>query len=682
MTSDSRRKPARGADVRNDQNVVLAPGFSRPTLTPPPVLRVSESLSAEILGSAGPFRQVLPGFAERAEQQALAAAIEQTIDQDGCLIAEAGTGTGKTFAYLVPALLSGRKVIVSTGTKALQDQLFHRDLPRVREVLKLKNRAALLKGRANYLCHYRLAQTVSEGRLRSRDLVEDLSAVRSYAVKTRDGDITYCSEVKEDSQLWPLVTSTADNCLGQECPFYGECFVVKARRAAMEADIVVVNHHLLFADMAIKEEGFGEVLPGAQVFVLDEAHQLAEAATLFFGYTVSFRSLSELARDSRQEAAEAAGALALLRPPADALEQALKNARLELDALPERGSIGLIVERDEYRAALEPVSAGLAALAQTLAPLIDSSPGLSACHERADLAMKRLDTLIAASDEGMVFWYEKTRLGFSLTATPLDIAEPMARFRARIRSTWIFASATLAVGEDFSHFQRQLGLLDAATLKLDSPFDFPAQAMLYVPRGLPDPTAPAYVDAVIDAALPVIEANPGGTFFLFTSHRALKRAHERLKLESSRRLYVQGEAPKRYLLEEFQRDGHGVLLGAASFWEGVDVPGHALSLVIIDKLPFAAPDDPILEARLEALRRAGVNPFMQAQVPKAVLALKQGVGRLIRTIDDRGALMLCDPRLYGKPYGRVFLDSLPPMRISRSASDVTGFLAALDEPTE
>lgn len=632
-----------------------------------------ESLAAEVLGSGGPFRQTLSGFAERAEQQALAAAIEHSIEEDGCLIAEAGTGTGKTFAYLVPALLSGRKVIVSTGTKALQDQLFHRDFPRVREVLRLKTRGALLKGRANYLCLYRLQQAISDGRLRSRELVHDLTSVRSWSVKTRDGDINACAEVKEDSTIWPMVTSTSDNCLGQECPFYGECFVVKARRAAMEADLVVVNHHLLFADMAIKEEGFGEVLPGAQVFVLDEAHQLAEAATLFFGYTVSMRSLSELARDSIKESGVASGALGVLKAPADALEQALKLARLAVDPLPDRGALHLLLEEEDMISACETVLTSLAALHEALASQAEQSPGLGACHERAGLAIERLQELLAASEEGMIFWFEKSRVGFSLSATPLDIAEPMARFRARIRSTWIFTSATLAVGEDFGHFQRQLGLSDAATLKLDSPFDYPTQALLYVPRGLPDPADSSYTDRVIDAAIEAIDANRGGTFFLFTSHRALKRAHERLKNAGSYRLYVQGELPKRLLLEQFQADGHGVLLGAASFWEGVDVPGHALSLVIIDKLPFAAPDDPILEARLEALRKQGLNPFMQAQVPKAVLTLKQGVGRLIRTVEDRGALMLCDPRLYTKPYGRVFLDSLPKMRVTRQLDDLKDF---------
>ena len=634
-----------------------------------------ESLAAEVLGSGGPFRAGLPLFAERAEQQALAAAIENAIETDGCLIAEAGTGTGKTFAYLVPAMLSGRKVIVSTGTKALQDQLFHRDLPRVREILKLKTRSALLKGRSNYLCLYRLQQTIADGRLRSRELIHELTDVRSFSVKTRDGDITNCAEVKEDALIWPMVTSTSDNCLGQECPFYGECFVVKARRAAMEADLVVVNHHLLFADMAIKEEGFGEVLPGAQVFVLDEAHQLAEAATMFFGYTVSMRMLNELARDALKEAGSVSAALAVIKPQTDALEHALKLARLALDPLPDKGSMNMLLEREEMISACETVLTALAALGEALGRSAEQSPGLAACGERAGLAIQRLQELLGASEEGMIFWFEKTRQGFSLNATPLDIAEPMARFRARIRSTWIFTSATLAVGEDFGHFQRQLGLADAATLKLNSPFDYPRQALLYVPRGLPDPSDFSYTDRVIDEAIAAIETNPGGTFFLFTSHRALKRAHERLKNETAHRLYVQGEAPKRLLLDQFQADGHGVLLGAASFWEGVDVPGHALSLVIIDKLPFAAPDDPILEARLEALRRAGLNPFMQAQVPKAVLTLKQGVGRLIRTVDDRGALMLCDPRLYGKPYGRIFLDSLPDMTVTRQLHDLKDFFA-------
>ncbi len=633
--------------------------------------------AAELLGGDGPFAREVPGFVPRAAQQAMAAAVEQAIAERQMLVAEAGTGTGKTFAYLVPALLAGQRVIVSTGTKTLQDQLFHRDLPRVRSVLGVRMTSALLKGRANYLCLHRLEQTHREGRLASREQVAQLQSIQAWSRRTVSGDRAELDSVAEDSPLWPRVTSTAENCLGAECPFFNDCFVVKARRAAQEADLVVVNHHLLFADLAIKQEGFGEILPGAQAFILDEAHQIPDLAGQFFSVSVSARQLGELAGDALAECAGVSGAAALLREPAACLDDTLKRLRLALDRFPAKGAF-VQIERDAaVERELAALAAALDALAAALEPQSGRSRGLDSVHERVLEHAARLAHLVASHSHDTVYWYELTSHGFTFHATPLDIAQPLRELRAQSQAAWIFTSATLTVAGSFEHFSRQLGLAEPVELAVDSPFDYARQALAYLPPGLPDPGAADYIECVLDAVLPVLQASQGRAFLLFTSHRALRRAADLLPQRLAFPLFVQGSAPRSLLLERFRASGNGVLLGAASFWEGVDVAGDALSVVVIDKLPFAAPDDPVLEARLDALREAGANPFFAWQVPNAVIALRQGAGRLIRDIRDRGVLVLCDPRLSSRGYGKLFLASLPPMPRTRDAAEVAAFLGAM-----
>jgi ATP-dependent DNA helicase DinG len=628
----------------------------------------------ELLGADGPFASELPNFAPRESQQIMADAVEEAIAERQSLIAEAGTGTGKTFAYLVPALRSGKRVIVSTGTKTLQDQLFHRDLPRVREAIGARLKISLLKGRANYLCLYRTEQTAKDGRFGSRDDIAHLHAIRAWAKRTGSGDRGEFAEVPETSSLWPRVTSTAENCLGADCPMFGDCFVVKARRAAQEADLVVVNHHLLFADLAIKQEGFGEILPGAQAFILDEAHQIPELAGVFFSTSITSRQLTELAQDALAECASVSGALTALREPIDAVAPAIRRARLALDRLPLKGAFALIEGSPAVSEALQELEAALRKLTDALATQAERSRGMETTHDRAELLCGRLHSVLDGSAHDAVHWYELFHSGFSFHATPLDLAPPLRALREQSRASWIFTSATLSVAGDFQHFSRQLGLDDPVALSLASPFDYARQALTYLPKGLPDPNAYEYTERVIEAARPVIAAARGRTFLLFTSHRALKRAAE-LLAGFEFPLFVQGTAPRHQLLTEFRQSGNGVLLGAASFWEGVDVVGEALSCVIIDKLPFAAPDDPVLTARLNALRDNGGNPFFDWQIPAAVIALKQGAGRLIRDTSDRGVLMLCDPRLLTKGYGKLFLKSLPPMPVTRELGDVQTFFA-------
>ena len=660
--------------------------------------------SRAALSEAGLLASVLPGFRPRSAQQDLSAAVATAFEDREPLLAEAGTGTGKTFAYLVPALLSGRKTIVSTGTRALQDQLYHRDLPRVRDALGRGLRTSLLKGRANYLCRHRLERARGENRFQTPAQASHFQRIVAWSGRTRMGDLAELESLPEDSPLLPMVTSTAENCLGSECPFWGECFVVQARQRAQEADVVVVNHHLLLADLALKQEGFGEILPGAEAFVIDEAHQLPELAAQFFGEGLSARPLVELARDAISESREVAGALAALQAPAHALEQATRVLRAAMEGLPARGTRPQLLSVPEVVAELDALEAALLALADALAPLADAAPGLEACLLRARDHHGRLGRWRDLDDDGRdagedapdgdpptdrntggtvasdmpatrdddVRWYELSPRGFRLQRTPLDVSGPLRAHRERSRAAWVFTSATLAVEGRFDHLARRLGLYQPRTLLVPSPFDWPDQALCYLPPRMPEPSSRDYTAAITDAVRPVLEASGGRAFLLFASHRALREAAEELR-DGPWPLFVQGEAPRHVLLQRFRESGNGVLLGAASFREGVDVAGGALSVVVIDKLPFASPDDPVFEARLEAIRRAGGNPFRDEQVPQAVIALKQGVGRLIRTETDRGVLVLCDPRLVGKGYGKRFLDSLPPFPRTREVADAVAF---------
>jgi ATP-dependent DNA helicase DinG len=610
----------------------------------------------------------------------MAEAVEQTLARGGTLVVEAGTGIGKTLAYLVPALLSGERVIISTGTKTLQDQLFFKDLPLVRESLGLSLRPALLKGRANYLCLHRMQLARSEGRLPTREAVTELEALVDWSARTLDGDLSIAAVVSEDSGLLPLVTSTTDNCLGSECPQFDACFVAQARRQAQDADVVVVNHHLLFADMAIKQSGFGEVLPGAAAFIIDEAHQAPETASRFFSQSLSARQVDELCRDLLAESAGVAGAMGVLREPVAVCQQMVKEAQLSVaERLPERGAWNDLLAEEPARLALQRLDQAIESLAGAAAELAGSARGMDACIDRLDgirLSLDRFDAPVSGEE---VRWFERRGRGFALHITPLQVASIFNAFRETAGAAWLFTSATLAVGDDFSHFVDQMGLEDAATLRLNSPFDYEDNARLWLPEKLPEPRDPAFLPTMLEEVVPLLRASRGRAFLLFTSHRALRQMAELLADRLPFPLFVQGEQPRSTLLEQFRQSGQGVLLGTASFWEGVDVIGAALSLVVIDKLPFAAPDDPVIEARSDLLRRSGGNPFTQLFLPRAVIALKQGAGRLIRDVNDRGALVICDPRIRTRSYGRVFRASLPPMGLVEDRRQLEGFLESLHD---
>ena len=643
---------------------------------------------AHVFEPGGTLARTLPGFRFRPQQLAMARAVADAIAQRCELVAEAGTGTGKTFAYLVPALMYGGKVIVSTGTKTLQDQLFERDLPLIRDALALPITVAVLKGRANYVCHYHLERAGREDRLPSRDDARHLARIVSFAHASERGDRAELADVPENAAIWPLVTSTRDNCLGGNCPFHRECFVMKARKDALEADVVVVNHHLFFADVMLRDEGLAELLPNCNTVVLDEAHQLPDTATLFFGEQVTAGQLADLARDAEVAARTAARDVPELPDAASALLPAVRKLRLACGETSGKFAQERIAQGEGFTDALAGLAAALDRLAAEMQLFAERSEDLGQVAKRAQEAGARLARWQAglavppaAEERDWIRWIDVTPQGFQLHASPLSVADIFRRQVDATGRAWIFTSATLAVGRNFDHYTAQLGLGEAATGCWDSPFDYASQALLYVPRDLPAPNSREHTEAIVDAALPILRASGGRAFLLFTTLRALNVARERLTAALAREnldfpVLVQGDGSKTELLTRFRALGNAVLLGSASFWEGVDVPGDALSVVVIDKLPFAPPDDPLLAARLARLTEDGGNAFMDWQLPQAAISLKQGAGRLIRTETDRGVLMIGDPRLTEKPYGRRIWQSLPPMRRTRELGDVLAFFAS------
>lgn len=675
---------------------------------------------ARALGPEGPIAKEHAGYVVRPGQLELAGEIASAIENASILVAEAGTGTGKTFAYLVPALLSGARVLISTGTRNLQDQLFGRDLPELARVLGVRLEVALLKGRSNYVCWHHLQRNLAEGRFARREDIAQLHRIQRFAAVSESGDRSDFPGVPEEAPAWSMATSTRENCLGQDCPEFSRCFVFKARQAAQRADLVVVNHHLFCADLALREEGVADLLPTADALIFDEAHQIPEVATQFFGASVSSRRLLDFARDTlragHSEARDAADWTAL----SQSLEQAVRELRLEAGP-PGRLDAGTVRERHRLLAAVEACEQRVAGCGEALDQAAERGKELQRCAQRAAELVAQMSAWRSAAaggtgtqrvsppsgeqgledeplsltaeprtvgtEEGeedplgqVVVWADVHASGVTLHTTPLSVASVFRRhLEARPRG-WIFLSATLAVGGDFGHFVGSMGLEQARRHAWDSPFDFASHGLLYVPEGLGEPSGPDFADRVFAATWPLVEANRGRAFLLCTTLRMVDRLAARARevlseSDSGIELLVQGTASRAELLERFRRHPAPVLIGSASFWEGVDVPGSQLSLVVIDKLPFAPPDDPVLRARIEAARRAGEDPFRTMQLPAAAMALKQGAGRLIRSESDRGVLVVCDVRLAERRYGRWLLRSLPPFRRTRSAQEALDFLA-------
>jgi ATP-dependent DNA helicase DinG len=704
---------------------------------PAPILPADPDLAAaarDALAREGPLACTMPGFRPREGQQGLAASVAQAVATRGTLVAEAGTGTGKTYAYLVPLLLAGGKAMVSTGTRHLQDQLHARDLPAVRAALGVDVRTALLKGRSNYVCHHHLERHLADGRFPDQGTPVRLRRIRRFASSSATGDRAECTELAEDDAAWAYATSTRENCLGQDCPELSRCFVTRARREALAADLVVVNHHLFCADLALRDGSLAELLPTADAVVFDEAHQLPDVASEFFGESVSTRQLLDLARDMLRAGLVSAPDGADWRSLADRLERAARALRLAFETpgapVPRGGRGGVrpvaarrwsaqtLRELPELEDALDAVLADLVSVSAIVANNAGRGPELDRCGLRAGELVERLqrwsaalaadgpggavhetidadaadgvldgpveaasaDRARAQADDPAVVWAETGAQHATLRRTPLSVAATFERHRAGPPRAWVFVSATLSVGGDFSHFVEALGLHGARCERWESPFDFAGQAALWIPRGLGEASAPGFARQVAQAAWPLLVANRGRAFFLCTTLRAMREIAERLgELDDCAHgpaltRLVQGDAPRAVLLERFRTEPRTVLVGAASFWEGVDVAGDSLSLVIIDKLPFAPPDDPVVRARGDALRRAGRDPFSHDQLPTAALALKQGAGRLIRSERDRGVLVVCDERLITRGYGRRLIASLPPFTRVERWEDAVPFL--------
>ncbi|QCP59838.1 ATP-dependent DNA helicase [Pantoea sp. SO10] len=629
---------------------------------------------ADDFAADGALAQAIPGFKPREAQRQMAKAVTEAVKTGGELVVEAGTGTGKTYAYLAPALRAKKKVIVSTGSKALQDQLYNRDLPTIARALKFSGKTALLKGRSNYLCLERLEQQNQTGGDLSVQALGDLISVRGWSSETTDGDVSNCNGVAEDSPIWPFVTSTNDNCLGSDCPLYKDCFVVKARKKAMDADVVVVNHHLFLADLVVKEGGFGELIPEADVMIFDEAHQLPDIASQYFGQQLSSRQLQDLAKDIIIAYRTEVRDVQQLQKSADRLAQCAQDFRLTLGEPGFRGNLRDLLSDNNIMRMFTLLDDALELCYDVIKLSLGRSALLDAAFERAALYRTRLKRLRAIDEPGFSYWYECNSRHFTLALTPLSVAERFREVMDNRKAAWIFTSATLAVNAQMSHFSSRLGVDNATTMILDSPFDYTQQALLCVPRNMPEPNHPGGARQLARMMKPLIDANKGRCFFLCTSHKMMRELAIEFRASMTLPVLLQGETSKGQLLKQFLEAGNALLVATSSFWEGVDVRGDALSLVIIDKLPFTSPEDPLLKARMEDCRLRGGDPFNDVQLPDAVITLKQGVGRLIRDTEDRGVLVICDQRLVSRPYGGLFLNSLPPTPRTRDIARAIEFV--------
>lgn len=634
---------------------------------------LAEPTLDDYLAADGPLAALLDGYQPRDVQIEMAHAVEHAIVQKQCLLVEAGTGTGKTFAYLLPAILSGTKVIVSTASKNLQDQLYQKDIPLLQKLFNKRLQVALLKGRANYLCHYRVESAMQSGRFFNQEIASQVQVVREAMAWVKQGDIAEISALPEDAAVWPSVTSTADNCLQQDCPFYTDCFVVKARKQAQCADLVIVNHHLFFADVGLREQGFAELLPAAGVIIFDEAHQLAETASQYFGTSISSRQLLELGRDVQAEVLQHAKDMHDIIDHTDNLKQQVQNMRLAFAIDEGRGAWLQVAKQKAMQTAVLAVQQVLQQMEQGLSLAAERHKALAACWRRCTELIAQFGQLTQDQQTQQIHWYETFRRAFILHHTPFSVAEKFQQLVQAHQGSWILTSATLTVANRFTHVAEQLGLAEAETLQLNSPFDFKKQALLYLPRGIPDPRHADFHAIIFEKAVQLIQLSRGRTFFLFTSHRALKLAAEYLASQLEFPVLVQGTQPKANLIKQFRQAGNAVLLGTQSFWQGVDVRGQALSCVIIDKLPFVSPRDPVEQARIKMIEKQGKSAFDDYQIPKAVINLKQGVGRLIRDSSDCGVICLCDPRFIGRHYARWFWQSLPAMAVTRDIDTVREF---------
>ena len=638
---------------------------------------------ADFFSEKGALQAKLPHFCARPSQVQMAQAVESAILKNENLVVEAETGTGKTFAYLAPALLSfdkdtSAKIIISTGSKTLQEQLFKKDLPLLIDATEFVGTVTLLKGRSNYLCNERLNRFMLESKHKEKALQIELVKIKNWSIITKSGDISELESLPEDAFIIPAITSTNDNCLGRDCPSFDDCFIVKARKKAMESDLIVINHHLFFADLAVKETGFGELIPEAGVYIFDEAHQLPDIASLYFGESLSTRQFIELTKDIdyvyRTELKEA-------KQMAKAAEQLRLSALdLRLSFAIEKGT-GSWREKSRdkmIKLHVDRLFQVIDFLMEVICERLGKSELLDHCFEKLNqfnLLFKKLNNV---DDPGFSYWFDCTKQHVSLNITPLSVADRFQLECEKKSAAWIFTSATLSVKGQFKHFTSLLGLHENRCIQLESPFNYAQQTLFVVPRLIPEPGSVGLSERLITVLSPVIRASKGRCFFLCTSHAMMNQLAVGFRRTLTLPVLLQGEKSKQALLDEFVSHGNALLVATNSFWEGVDVRGQTLSCVIIDKLPFGSPDEPLLKARIEDAQLKGLAPFFDVQLPQAVINFKQGVGRLIRAEQDKGVLIVCDTRLVSRKYGNLFLNSLPSMPRTRSLEKAINFLEKIE----
>ena len=631
----------------------------------------------------GPLNDCLEDYQLRTEQVEMAKSIIGTIKDKSSLVVEAGTGVGKTFAYLYPALLKGGKVVISTATKNLQDQLFFNDIPKIREALKISVKVNILKGRGNYICKLRMENTIQEGMFFNKEDAQHLHFIKAFSDNTDSGEVSEISEIPETSTIWPMVTSTKENCLGQDCEFYKECFLVKARKEALESEVLIVNHHLFFADFVLKDEELSEILPKANTIIFDEAHQIPLVASFFLGQSISSSQISNLIQDCQQGLKKYPDTIKVL----DALSKDFQEIVFELKKIvspfPARLNINNLKNYENFEKTYNSLIEKLELLGITLSKHSEENAELQKLFERSSELNIKFSSWLKKDNQNNIYWLEVFARTVQFNETPISISEQFNKFQEKSDSAWIFTSATLSINGSFDHFVKLLGLEKAMTQYLQSPFNYSENAFLYVPKEIPDSKDELFNLVLVKKALPLIKASKGRAFVLATSLKSMEEIGALLKDELKKNeinypVITQGEGPKSDLLQQFKKHGNAILIGSLSFWEGIDVRGPTLSLVIIDKLPFQSPGDPVFESKIKLLSEEGINAFMSMQLPEAIIRLKQGVGRLIRDDYDKGVMVICDKRIIEKSYGIKIWKSLPPFKRTRNESAVINFLEELE----
>ena len=641
-----------------------------------------ELIIEEFFKSSGPLSLIVSNFHERQEQIDMAKIVNEAIEEKKSLIVEAGTGVGKTFAYLAPALMNGGKVVISTATKNLQEQLFFKDIPTIRDALKIPIDIKILKGRSSYICHLRMENALIEGQFLNKEDAKYIHEIKKISDHSNTGEISEFHNIPESSSIWPFVTSTKENCLGQDCEFYKSCFVVKARKEAITSEVVIVNHHLFFADFVLKDAELSEILPKADTVIFDEAHKVPEVASIFFGENVSTNQIIYLIQDMQKILSNQVKDKQKLVELAKLIVDKTNYLGSLFDSRNQRIGIEKIDNLNIFKEKIIDLTSELIKLCEFFGAYSDQDNDFKRLLERSEEIVLKLTRWAQETNQNYVHWVEIFSKAIQFNITPISIADNFKKFQDNSETAWIFTSATLAVNSNFSHFQSLMGLEDEKTKLLKSPFNYSKNAYLYVPKDMPETSSRLFNNHLVSQVYPLLIASKGRAFILSTSIRSMNEITSLLKDEFEKHdisypILTQGTRSKTKLLDQFKDHGNAVLIGSLSFWEGVDVRGSDLSLVIIDKLPFQSPGDPIFESKINMLSAKGINAFITFQLPKAIISFKQGAGRLIRDELDKGVLMVCDQRIISKPYGKKFWRSLPDFKRTREQIDAIEFLKDL-----